>query len=200
MKIFLNCYPRSGLTFVRQNILDNFIIDDKDLIKTHFHTFFTNPQDQITIVRNPVDSIISELSMQNKDIKSYNKDLILDIKDRSNRYINYHEIMINNMKNVIPFTFDQATVQTKDVMSIVAKCFDLKYKDIPGSVKQYLTSGSEFLVSSKEAESYKYFEDVIKNNTKLTKEAETFYLDEAIPSIIKKQKELSETYKFDNPF
>jgi hypothetical protein len=99
MELVISSYPRSGSTYFAHEICSH--IDGKNIKKTHKINLDLEKTVNVYLLRNPIDSISSAISM----LKYFKKDADLEYEIKSyNESINYH---IDNINNFIPFKYSQ---------------------------------------------------------------------------------------------
>lgn len=189
--IIINCFARSSLTFTRQSILKGLKIDDKDLIKTHEASSFSDVNNQITIIRKPEGCIISDSAMQKRNINFTEHSMILGMKAKARTYIDYHTTMLKHLDHILPFTFEQTTQNIDNVIRAVSNHYDIPFAASDKEITNYLRSRSEFLVSSKEANSYEYIETIARHNQEIFGQANAFYSEVLLPSVLQRQESLN---------
>lgn len=136
IKLYVNSFPRTGNTYLQQS-LQTIIINNKMYYiqfasHTHDHLLLLdNDINQVSSLRNPLDSIASFIVMQiNPSNKDHSAEVIKEldylIDEHTKLYINF----INNMKkskNLFVIKFEDLIV--KDINDI---CLDIfNYFDIP---------------------------------------------------------------------
>lgn len=195
-KIYINAYH--FVDWIYKDIDDQVLIiqtnEFKDLTKVYFNT----KENNIGILRNPLDSILSTYAMTtffafknsvNKRIlDGYDKDesinivkneLMLNfnvnISDIIKYYIKYYEFYLINYKNILLLKFEDIINDTEKCLLQISKTFSINM-DINNFYKNkiILKNTDNFLVSSKENEWYSYAKENI-NHYELIKKANELY-------------------------
>jgi hypothetical protein len=117
--IVLTTYPRSGQHLLRENIIQRF--DSIDF--SYSHNINENIKNQlITITRNPLDSIVSQVSMHNYYNKNDNLLKLTKVAQKQYYYF-YSNILKNNIKTVIDYNY--LNTEMEKIIQYIGKSFNL---------------------------------------------------------------------------
>lgn len=161
--LFVKSYARSASNFIIYNTAQ--IIPSINIHKKSWQELDKDIHNSVTvsILRNPKDAIISDISMSISDMQ-YSIDQIvkLDYQRSTNSFKEYIALLNKNINRVIPFTFEQITENSKETFKIfLQECGHYEDFNFPNAkIKQKILNNELmnkrqiFLPSSKNLEIY----------------------------------------------
>jgi hypothetical protein len=182
-KLVINSQPRSGSNFLINEILGTLSIKDIEIYHTHTPELFKDRRyNQVAIVRDPIESLISLCAM----FRFFEKiPLTADIdatdipgihrfqveKTNINIQINFLKNFLNNLndnfENILTFTFEDVTKNTENVIKKISNKYEINFKNkINLDNEFYDNINRNFLKSSKNLKHY----EILKNNIHMHKE------------------------------
>ena len=190
-KIIINTPPRTGSHFLLKQLLLNFKIKDTEIYKTHEPELFKKQYKQISILRDPTDSLISVCAMYRfferipLDTK-LNQDAILNKNKHQvqmvslSTHIEYlYDFLIelyDNFDNLLIFKFDNLINNTTDVLKTISNKYDIPMKEnINISDDIFDNFDSKFLKTSKNIKHYSVIKDNINKHTEEIKKVYEIY-------------------------
>lgn len=192
--VCIKSFPRSGTTYIKQNlVLNNFIVIKKKWDVEHN----ANQPLPITILRNPRDCVASNIAML--DLRRLSESDISNlVVGQIKKYDIFLNSLISDIDNRIPYTFSQLENNPKEVLESInemhsvdkASTFVFANK-IP--VKRYVINYNTdkvdlFLPSSKNEKSYNDVLSMFDNLVHLFKVNDTFLMAE--DAVLNRQKYL----------
>ena len=171
--LFVKSYARSASNFIIYNTAQ--IAPNINIYKRSWRELDkdTNNSVTVSILRDPKDAIISDISMSVFDMQ-YNIDEIvkLDYQKSIDSFKEYMASLNKNINNLIPFTFEQITENSKETFKIfLQKCGHHQDFDFPNvKIKQKILNNELmnkqqiFLPSSKNLDTYVKISNYINNN------------------------------------
>jgi hypothetical protein len=171
--LFVKSYARSASNFIIYNTAQ--VAPSINIHKRSWRELDKNTNDSVTvsILRDPKDAIISDISMSVFDMQ-YNIDQIvkLDYQISIDSFKEYMVLLNKNINNIVPFTFEQITENPKETFKIfLQKCghnqdFDFPNVKIKEKVlnNELMNKKQIFLPSSKNLETYTKISNYISSN------------------------------------
>jgi hypothetical protein len=182
MDLLISSYPRAGSTYLAYE-LSNYI-SSKNIKKTHEIDLDLRATTNVYLLRNPVESISSAVSM----LKHFGKKSDIDHEIKTyNKSIEYH---IKNIDMFIPFKYSQVIADSylcsKYILSLGYN-LEISKKSISLPVKD--DNSEKFLRTSKSYSGYDYEWINVFNNKNI--ESSVLFYQKMIECIDKRQKELN---------
>jgi hypothetical protein len=160
--IVLATYPRSGQHLLRENIIQRFKINN--FIWTH--EIEKNLKNKlITIARNPTDSIVSWVAMNNYYNK--NENLLKAIKNAQLEYNLFYSYILNYVNVVI--NYDYLNTEMEKIIQYIGKSFNLMPNNDTVILNIKDEKENKHLVSSKQNLKYDSIYKIVED-TDLSKE------------------------------
>ena len=165
-------FPRSG-----SNYFINYLYQSSSKLIPSFHEYhqfksFLNTEDKknntydlCTIVRNPLDTIVSDSLLIENFKKDLTKEILIDVvNETAEKYILFYKNNILKMKYIIDY--NDLIENARLTVKTFGKFFEIKTKEIDYIDNLFDNPKAGYLVSSKKS---KYYEDVldITKNTNL---------------------------------
>jgi len=118
-QLFVRSYARSASNFIVNNVA---VINPKMIIhKSPWWKIDKEVENSvvISVLRNPKDVIVSDIAMGLQDKKYSKEDLEqIDHSKSIEDFKKYMLLMVDNIENIVPFTFEQITENPKKSFSI----------------------------------------------------------------------------------
>lgn len=114
-------FPRSGTTYLRQNLTINnfFVVKKKWNVERNI-----NQPNPVTVLRNPKDCIVSNIVMS--PLKGKDSDIILKgFIGQTNEYNMFLDSLLLDIDNRTTYTFDQLENNPKEVLESINKIYSL---------------------------------------------------------------------------
>ena len=114
-------FPRSGTTYLRQNLKINnfFVVKKKWNVERNI-----NQPNPVTVLRNPKDCIVSNIVMS--PLKGKDSDIILKgFIGQTNEYNMFLDSLLLDIDNRTTYTFDQLENNPKEVLESINKIYSL---------------------------------------------------------------------------
>jgi hypothetical protein len=192
--VCIKSFPRSGTTYVRQNlVLNNFVVIKKKWDGE------PNPNQPapITILRNVKDCLVSNIAMSS--LKNTDSDTITRlVVGQINSYDAFLDSLILDIDNRVPYTFSQLENNSKKVLESINSIYSLGLVEnfvfankIPAKkyIINYNTNKVEiFLPSSKLEKNYNNIVEAFEEAVDTSRLNETYLMIEDM--ILNKQKSL----------
>ncbi len=192
--VCIKSFPRSGTTYIKQNlVLNNFIV-----IKKKWDTDHNKNQPlPVTILRNPRDCVASNIAMLNLK-NSSRSDVGGLVLGQIKQYDLFLNSLMTDIENRLPYTFTQLENNSKEVLESISRIHSTELSDefifankIP--VKRYVINYNTnkvdlFLPSSKSQKIYSDVLNIFDEIASFSKINETFEMTEKI--VIDRQKSL----------
>jgi hypothetical protein len=154
--IVLATYPRSGQHLLRENIIQRFEINN--FIWTHEIEKKLDNQ-LITIVRNPIDSIVSWVAMKNYYDK--NQNILKSIKKTQLEYSSFYSYILDYVDIVIDYNY--LNTEMEKIIQYIGKSFNLTPNNNNVILNIKNEKENKHLVSSKQNLNYDSIYKIVEN-------------------------------------
>jgi hypothetical protein len=172
--LFVRSYARSASNFIIYNTAQ--IAPDMNIHKGTWRELDKNINNCVTVsvLRNPKDAIVSDISMSVFDMGySIEQIMQLNYQKSIDAFKEYILLLNKNIKNIIPFTFEQVTENPEKTFKMfLQECGYNKEFSFPNvEIKQKMLNNEImnkkqiFLPSSKHLDIYDEMLNYINNNT-----------------------------------
>ena len=172
--LFVRSYARSASNFIIYNTAQ--IAPDMNIHKGTWRELDKNINNCVTVsvLRNPKDAIVSDISMSVFDMGySIEQIMQLNYQKSIDAFKEYILLLNKNIKNIIPFTFEQVTENPEKTFKMfLQECGYNKEFNFPNvEIKQKMLNNEImnkkqiFLPSSKHLDIYDEMLNYINNNT-----------------------------------
>lgn len=148
--ITVNTPTRTGSTFLCTQMKNKLNINDSNILKTHDPKLLSgDTKNQIFIVRDPYDSILSMISM---DKRNGSSNIHVDINDRIDHFSKMLDAFSVSYLRSVPFTFDQVVNKTDKVIKNISNFFNINYRVLP--LNEEVVDRHNFVKTSQTLEYY----------------------------------------------
>lgn len=172
-QLFVRSYARSASNFIIYNVAS--ICPKIVMHKSPWWEMDKKTTNSVTVavLRNPKDAIVSDIAMSIKENNLKAEDVNLINYDHSiNSFKNYIKILMENIYDVVPFTFEQITENPEKSFSVFLNSCgytdDFYFPNIQIKEKQtineLMNKKQMFLPSSKSLNIYNSIEEYVNNN------------------------------------
>lgn len=197
MSLFINSFPRTGNRYLL-NFLNRFLHVDNQVYNSdtmHDFVMIQKPTpNQIVIIRDPKDTIPS-FAILKKEVEGESGDTMAYAIDN---WLEWHEYVLVNIKNLYPFTFDQVSSDPISCLLEIARIFSYGHADEKemrdfkyNLMKDGLSAPVSIRQSSKLSPNYdKVKEEYEAQDPEILSVIEEMYQD-LLVAVFKRQKALS---------
>lgn len=184
-KLVVNTPTRTGSTFLCNQITNALVINDNGIMKTHDPFILSNSKSlQIFILRNPYDSILSMITMDNRNGST---SILKDIDDRIDHFNKMLDSFIVSYQKTIPFLFDQVIGSSDKVVKYISSIFKIDYRE--NNKKTEVVDRDNFVVTSKPLKFYDLAKEELGNHKLRIEELDAKH-DKALELLLARQEEL----------